>query len=153
MLISTQGQAGLAEACPICLHEPVNAEDCRPNKAMRTTIKVFLKKKVMERETARKKEALSNMAATPATPATPLPDETSAPQPSQTPVLPASDISSEGGDAKQGFRDSIHTTQAKEEKADEQAVPTEAQKDIPQMSIEVKALAIQPSSGPFADSV
>jgi hypothetical protein len=46
------------------LHEPVKADDCRPNKALRTTIKVFLRKKVIERDAARKKELLDKAVTT-----------------------------------------------------------------------------------------
>ena len=51
------GQESLPQACPVCLHEPVIKDDCRPNKALRTTVKAFLKRKGIELETARKKEA------------------------------------------------------------------------------------------------
>ena len=119
-------------------------DDCRPNKALRTTIKVFLKKKVMERETARKKEAMEKAIPTPATLATPLPDQTPAPKLSETPAsLPVSAIV-DSSDNKQGFRDVSQPTQAQDNaglKTEESAIPTEAQKDIPQDSIEVKSLA------------
>lgn len=57
-VLTDLGQSSLPQACPVCLHEPVKADDCRPNKALRTTIKVFLRKKGIEREAARKKELL-----------------------------------------------------------------------------------------------
>lgn len=136
MLTIRPGQASLPEACPVCLHEPVKADDCRPNKALRTTIKVFLKKKVMERETARKKEMLDKAAATPAIPATPVLDQAPAPQPSQTPAPAASEISEDGTNARQVFRGSSQAPQAPKTSPD---IPTEAQKDVPQMSIEVRA--------------
>ncbi|KAI6885514.1 hypothetical protein KC334_g15821, partial [Hortaea werneckii] len=44
----------LGDACPVCQHTPVAAEDCKPNKALRTTIKAFLKteeQKRMKRDT------------------------------------------------------------------------------------------------------
>lgn len=34
----------------------MKADDCRPNKALRQTVKIFLKKKLIDRENARKKE-------------------------------------------------------------------------------------------------
>lgn len=117
-------------------------DDCRPNKALRTTIKVFLKKKVMERETARKKEALEK-AAIPATPAAPLPDQTPAPQSSETPAPRPTSAVVHGSDFKQGSRDGSQVPQVQDDagsKTDESAIPTEAQKDIPQESIEVKPL-------------
>ena len=141
MLKSTLGQASLPVACPVCLHEPIVPDDCRPNKALRTTIKVFLKKKVMERETARKKEAVEKALVTPATPATPLPDQTTASQLSDTPVPPPVSAVPDNSDAKQGSRDVSQPPSAQDDegsKPEESAMPTEAQKDIPQESIEVK---------------
>lgn len=64
------GQSSLPQACPVCLHEPVKADDCRPNKALRTTIKVFLRKKGIEREAARKKELVDKAPIAPNTLAT-----------------------------------------------------------------------------------
>ena len=118
-------------------------DDCRPNKALRTTIKVFLKKKVMERETARKKEAMEKAIPTPATPATPLPDQTTAPNLSETPAPPPVPAIVDSSDAKQGFRDVSQPTEAQDNaglKTEGSIIPTEAQKDIPQDSIEVKSL-------------
>jgi len=148
-----KGQASLPEACPVCLHEPVKADDCRPNKALRTTIKVFLKKKVIERDTAEKKKKAAEKAA-----AIPLPDEAPAPKPSQTPasvafvaensarqpsqppatIPPDTDIS-DSRDAKPASRDASQAPQTPNglTKAAELGIPTEAQKDVPQMSIEV----------------
>lgn len=37
------GQSNLPSSCPICEHSPLSAEDCNPNKSLRTTIKVFLR--------------------------------------------------------------------------------------------------------------
>ena len=118
-------------------------DDCRPNKALRTTIKVFLKKKVMERETARKKEAVEKAFTTPATPATPLLDQTPAPQPSETPAPDPTSAVADSTDVKQGSGDGSQAAQAQDDaglKTEESAIPTEAQKDIPQESIEVKSL-------------
>ena len=142
MLISTSGQASLPVACPVCLHEPIVPDDCRPNKALRTTVKVFLKKKGMERETARKKEAVEKAVVTPATPATPLPEQTPVLQPSKTPAPPSTSTVIDGSDAKQGSRHVSHPPKGQEDagsKTEGSAIPTEAQKDIPQESIEVRS--------------
>ena len=142
-LIWVSGQASLPVACPVCLHEPMVPDDCRPNRALRTTIKVFLKKKVMERETARKKEALDKASATPATPATPLPDQGPAQQPSEAPALPSAPAIIENSHPKPGSRDVSRTPQGQDDggsKIEGSVVPTDAQKDIPQESIEVGAL-------------
>ena len=139
-LIIPSGQASLPQACPVCLHEPVKSDDCRPNKALRTTIKVFLRKKGVERENARKKEMVDRAAAAPATPATPLAVETPAPKPPQTPVEPIPATAPEGNDVKQGSRPASQVPLVSNNLASiahDSAVPTEAQKDIPQMSIEV----------------
>lgn len=138
------GQASLPVACPVCLHEPMVPDDCRPNKALRTTIKVFLKKKVMERETARKKEALDKASATPATPATPLPDQNPIQQSSEAPALPPIPAIVENCDTKPGSRDVSRTPQGPDDggsKIEGSIVPTDAQKDIPQESIEVRSLS------------
>ena len=63
-----QGQASLPEACPVCAHEPVKAELCKPNKALRTTIKVFLRTEEKKRETQKGKERAELVTHTPATP-------------------------------------------------------------------------------------
>ena len=136
MLTRGPGQASLPEACPVCLHEPVKADDCRPNKALRTTIKVFLKKKVMEREQARKKEILEKAAATPVMSATPLLDETPAAQTPSTLAPAATEAVRDGNDAVQNSREPSQPPQVSENTPD---TPTEAQKDIPQLSIEVRA--------------
>ena len=118
-------------------------DDCRPNKALRTTIKVFLKKKVMERETAKKKEAVEKASATPAPPATPLPDQTPAPRTSQTPAPPSTPAVTDVSNAKHGSREVSQTPQAQDDagsKTEESVIPTEAQQDIPQASIEVMLL-------------
>ena len=141
-----KGQASLPVSCPVCLHEPIVPDDCRPNKALRTTIKVFLKKKVMERETARKKEALEKAPATPDLPATPQLDQTMAPPPSETRASPPKVAVVDSSDSKQGFRDETQTPKLQHyasSKAEESVVLSEAQKDLPQQSIEVKPLTSQ----------
>lgn len=49
----------MGPSCPVCLHEPVSLEDCRPNKALRTTVKVFVRNKNHEKQVIAKKD-LSN---------------------------------------------------------------------------------------------
>src|ERR1700722_13160648 len=50
------GQSSLPSSCPVCEHTPVAAEDCKPNKSLRTTIKVFLRTEEKKREALRSKE-------------------------------------------------------------------------------------------------
>jgi hypothetical protein len=46
------GRSSLPGVCPVCDHSPLNADDCKPNSALRTTVAVFLR-------TAEKKHALA----------------------------------------------------------------------------------------------
>ena len=97
----------------------------------------------MERETARKKEALDKASATPATPATPLPDQIPTQQSSEAPALPSTPAIVENSDAKPSSRDVSRTPQGQDDggsKIEGSVVPTDAQKDIPQESIEVGPL-------------
>lgn len=73
-----------------------------------------------------------------ATPAEPTPSKTPAPQASQTSAPAAPDLLPEKSDAMQDSQDQHQTTRLSKATPD---LPTEAQKDIPQMSIEVR---IQP---------
>lgn len=141
MLTVLPGQASLPEACPVCYHEPVKPDDCRPNKALRTTVKVFLKKKVVERENAEKKRIAAEKAA--ATPATPLLEETPASRQNQIPsVAPDASTPATSGavEAKRMSRDVSQRPQTPNNVIKEPgpATPTEAQKDVPQMSVEVR---------------
>lgn len=49
------GQANLPSSCPVCEHSPLSAEDCSPNKSLRTTIRVFLRTEEKKREASRPK--------------------------------------------------------------------------------------------------
>ena len=112
------------------MHEPVKADDCRPNKALRTTIKVFLRKKGIEREAARKKEALEKVAATPAIPASP--------QAETTPVLPEAEASatSSAGNTE-GMTDGNKVSHVSASVFQDANISSVDQMDIPRPSIEV----------------
>lgn len=69
-----QGQSTLPTTCPVCQHTPISADDCKPNKTLRLTIRAFLKSEERKRE---KEKALA--AATPAV-LEPAVIESSAPQ-------------------------------------------------------------------------
>lgn len=86
----------------------------------------------MERESARKKEMLEKAAATPAEP---VASKTPAPQASETPASVAPELVPEKMDPIQDSHDKHQTTRLSKATPD---LPTEAQKDIPQMSIEVR---------------
>jgi hypothetical protein len=58
-------QSNLPASCPVCEHSPLSAEDCNPNKSLRTTIRVFLRTAEKKREASRPKEAKDSEPATP----------------------------------------------------------------------------------------
>ncbi|KAF2763331.1 hypothetical protein EJ05DRAFT_34291 [Pseudovirgaria hyperparasitica] len=43
-------QTSLPESCPVCDHSPLSAEDCKPNKSLRLTVKAFLKAEEKKRD-------------------------------------------------------------------------------------------------------
>jgi hypothetical protein len=45
-----QGQSILPTTCPVCQHTPISADDCKPNKTLRLTIRAFLKSEERKRE-------------------------------------------------------------------------------------------------------
>lgn len=59
------GQASLHDTCPVCAHTPVSPDLCKPNKALRTTLKAFLR-------TEEKKREKDRQAAAPPTPPVPV---------------------------------------------------------------------------------
>lgn len=56
MLILLAGHSSLPPSCPVCEHSPLSADDCTPNKSLRTTIKVFLRTAEKKREASKPKE-------------------------------------------------------------------------------------------------
>ncbi|RDA85475.1 hypothetical protein CP532_0011 [Ophiocordyceps camponoti-leonardi (nom. inval.)] len=83
---SSPGQSSLPLSCPVCEHSPLAAEDCKPNKSLRTTIRVFLRTAEKKREANRAKEAKDAMPAAPV----------EAPKPSMPDANPAVDGSFAG---------------------------------------------------------
>ncbi|KAH8894764.1 hypothetical protein GQ53DRAFT_62025 [Thozetella sp. PMI_491] len=70
----------LPSSCPVCEHSPLSADDCKPHKALRTTIKVFLRTAEKKREPHKAKD--NSPAATPTEPHAPkLPTPTTATAP------------------------------------------------------------------------
>lgn len=55
----------MPQSCPVCEHSPLSAEDCNPNKSLRTTIKVFLRTAEKKREASRAKEEKASEPPTP----------------------------------------------------------------------------------------
>lgn len=52
----------MPDTCPVCAHTPLSSDLCKPNKALRTTLKAFLR-------TEEKKREKDRQSATPAAPA------------------------------------------------------------------------------------
>ena len=71
-LISVLGQASLSDTCPVCTHTPVSPDLCKPNKALRTTLKAFLR-------TEEKKREKDRQSAAPPTPPNVTPADTNIP--------------------------------------------------------------------------
>ena len=67
-----EGQSTLSGNCPVCEHSPLSPDDCVPHKALRNTIKAYLKtaekKLVEERAKSGKAQKVATEVATPATP-------------------------------------------------------------------------------------
>lgn len=140
VVLTGKGQSTLPQACPVCLHEPVKADDCRPNKALRTTIKVFLRKKGIEREAARKKELLEKVAATPGTADTPQLDATpDIPQSHLPTPLPVgqTETTVDGAQISRGVSHTPQSANGSKVPATAQILSAEDQMDIPRPSIEV----------------
>ncbi|KAI4108714.1 MAG: hypothetical protein L6R37_000878, partial [Teloschistes peruensis] len=122
-------QTSLPDACPVCLHSPVKADDCRPNKALRMTIKAYLKRILTEREKAQKKD---RALAIPAAVGTDTTRQSGAPQ-----DAPANEVHHPSDAASLSRETSVKpTTELSESAKENETLPTEAQKDVPQQSIE-----------------
>ncbi|KAJ5280713.1 hypothetical protein N7478_006085 [Penicillium angulare] len=57
-------QTSLSDTCPVCAHTPVSPDVCKPNKALRTTLKAYLRTEEKKRE----KERQANATSTPTIP-------------------------------------------------------------------------------------
>lgn len=55
--LTIPGQASLSDTCPVCAHTPVSPDLCKPNKALRTTLKAFLRTEEKKREKERQSAA------------------------------------------------------------------------------------------------
>ncbi|KAL9613320.1 MAG: hypothetical protein Q9167_002142 [Letrouitia subvulpina] len=123
-------QSNLPQACPVCLHEPVKAEDCRPNKPLRATVKAFLKRKLVDQ----KKLVPEKEPTVTPIPATPRANDTL-----EGPQIQKTSYVDNSLDEKQGSREPSRAPTSANElllSNDAKSVPTEAQMDEPQPSIE-----------------
>lgn len=118
----------------------MKGDDCKINKALRNTIKAFLRKKGIERDQALKKELASRAPATPATP-----DNTTLNDASNREASRASAAAAEcpAEPSVQPPPDACETSVVSksadglEQKLDGRSSSSEAQMDIPRPSIEV----------------
>lgn len=125
-------QSTLPASCPVCEHSPLSAEDCKPHKSLRTTIKVFLRTEEKKRETNRPKDTPpvtpvesqpAPVATTPlpATAPVPKPDGPVAVEESQPAVeVPPVDPLQPGGETQEDGK----SLEAGEEPRDDQQVRT-----------------------------
>jgi hypothetical protein len=65
------GQSSLPEACPICQHSPLNADDAKPSKSLRLTVAQFLKSVKKKRDKAQSATGGDNTPTPAAEPTTP----------------------------------------------------------------------------------
>ena len=136
----------------MCLHTPVAQDLCKPNKTLRTTIKAFLKKKVMEKETQRKKEEAAKTSAI-GTP-TPVAVHSSNSIPAEKSEEDGKDLPASMSKVSDGVEDRICTdvseTSAAVPEGLGQKLSEMAQMDVPRQSIEVCrspfALSLLPKS-------
>ncbi|KAH1287062.1 hypothetical protein KXW19_006654 [Aspergillus fumigatus] len=77
-------QISLPETCPVCAHTPISPDLCKPNKALRTTLKAFLRTEEKKREKERQSAtpAISNGV----TPADVTPAQSETPVASEAPA-------------------------------------------------------------------
>lgn len=82
------GQASLPDTCSVCAHTPVSPDLCKPNKALRTTLKAFLRTEEKKREKERQSAApVTPVITTPAENGTTPAEATTNPeQPDESPV-------------------------------------------------------------------
>ncbi len=126
------GQASLPEACPVCAHEPVKAELCKPNKALRTTIKVFLRTEEKKRETQKGKDLVESAAKAPVMP---VAVETPTPASAQGGEVEKRDVVEDNvHDESKKAGDTDHGHMASESGLES----VEAHMDIPRPSVEVR---------------
>lgn len=130
----------MTDACPICLHVPVTAEDCKINKTLRTTIKAFLRKKGIERDQALKKELASRAPSTPAAPDNTTITNGMSSDAVQSSTALADDSKEQDTEIPKGSREASEVRKSVggiEPKPDETISSAEAQMDIPRPSVEV----------------
>lgn len=122
----------------MCEHTPVAAVDCKPNKSLRTTIKVFLRTEEKKREALRLKEVKDTP---PATPSTISQTGAISAAPPEVAPTPAPEVKAESVDPSVSTELSTAIEHPEDEqhaggKNDSEALLSD-QQDVPQPSIEV----------------
>ncbi|MCJ1473185.1 hypothetical protein MMC13_001836 [Lambiella insularis] len=154
-------EASLEDECPVCLHTPVDKSLIKANKALRTTIKALLKRKVIEKEDKRKKEDAVRLAAS---------TTTATPEITEAPAVEFTDTQAAIKNGVNGTRATVDVSAATakdsspeigpEKEVLEEQSTTKAQMDIPRPSIETTTDNVQAptqsttennSEGPKAD--
>ncbi|KAI9837715.1 MAG: hypothetical protein M1819_006648 [Sarea resinae] len=127
--------------CPVCEHSPISAEDCKPHKAMRTTIKVYLRTKEKQRESVKHGERSQGSAKPLPAPASSSNDPsttTTAVEPVAAKEVPIqSQTPIDDAKPKDSAQDVIVNGAQESE---------EAQKDIPRPSIEATDGTVDPNA-------
>lgn len=128
------GQTTLPQSCPVCEHSPVAAEDCNPVKSLRTTISIWLKTKLRERDVQQAKESANTPREAPA--------ESPAPSATQEPTPAPKVDTSEAKPESNSLQDAATPAETENVQTTEDAptvndTPLESEKDVAQPSIEV----------------
>ena len=116
----------------VCEHSPVFAKDCKPNKSLRTTVKVFLRTEEKKRESLRLKEAKNTPPVTPIEPTTRIELPTPAPEAATTEPTSKDQIDEKA----EGHPYLVPNGQPSVTAEDREQVQ-QAEQDVPQPSIEV----------------
>lgn len=126
------GQASLPETCPVCAHTPISSDLCKPNKALRTTLKAFLRTEEKKREKERQSTTPIVNGVHPvdeATPSQEIPPVSETPEVKTTEetvgATPAADVSQEPP-----VETNLPETTAEHAPEPEQQLPSEAQPEV-----------------------
>ena len=124
------GQSSLSESCPVCEHKPLTPDLCKPNKALRTTLKAYLRTAEKKR---RDLERAKNAEIQPATSVEATPAETPAPAPAEQAGVKREDTDTQ----------EVLNSPALASSAATAPLPHDAKADDPRPSIEVSFPALQ----------
>jgi len=129
------GQSTLPSSCPVCEHNPVAGEDCKPNKSLRTTIKVFLRTAEKKLEALRLKDEKNTPPDTPVLPEPTPVEQTPNVEETQTEPPATTEVKAEEEPSAEAVDETLHNA----------VQITQAEQDIPQQSIEVSPVSPEAS--------